>query len=69
MKKLTGMKKNFSSLENKKLSNMASIIGGGESNTKWTTDSCGEGSPGQADIKYWTDGKLTKREELVDVSC
>lgn len=69
MKKLTGMKKNFSSLENKKLSNPSSVIGGGATNEKWTTDSCGEGSPGQADIKYWTDGILTKREELTTVTC
>lgn len=32
MKKLTGMKKNFSSLENKKLQNLQSILGGQETN-------------------------------------
>lgn len=31
MKKLTGMKNNFSSLENKKLSDLKSILGGGAS--------------------------------------
>ncbi|WP_312392378.1 TIGR04139 family peptide modification target [Chryseobacterium sp.] len=31
MKKLTGMKRNFSSLENKKLTDLKSIVGGGSS--------------------------------------
>lgn len=69
MKKLQGLRKSSFSLENKKLANLSTINGGAESNDRWTTDTCGEGSPNQADIKYWRDGKLFKTEELTTVTC
>lgn len=59
MKKLTGLKKNFSSLENKKLSNSNLIIGSGGSNETWTTSSgADETADGCPDVKTWQDGVL-----------
>lgn len=46
MKKLNGMKSGFSSLENKKLANTRSIIGGGATNEKTTSPSGPNGEPG-----------------------
>jgi putative peptide modification target (TIGR04139 family) len=54
MKKLTGMKKNFSSLENKKLGDLKSIqggIGGGVSAKSAGSNAFGANS----DIDYYTD--------------
>lgn len=58
MKKLTGMKKNFSSLENKKLSNMASINGGlsQASNDTWSNGTCDSGCE---DVYIYVDGVRT----------
>lgn len=55
MKKLTGMKKNFSSLENKKLSNPSSIVGGfaEPTNDQRTEATCTQNC---ADTKYLVDG-------------
>jgi putative peptide modification target (TIGR04139 family) len=55
MKKLTGMKKNFSSLENKKLGDLKSIQGGigrGSASSE-TSHAYGPGS----DVDYYTDGQ------------
>lgn len=58
MKKLTGMKRNFSSLENKKLANTKSIIGGGATNEKTTSESGPNGQPGNTgDTVICVDGK------------
>lgn len=53
MKKLSGMKKNFSSLENKKLGDLQSIQGGigGGSASKETSNAWGAGS----DTDYYSD--------------
>lgn len=59
MKKLIGLKKNFSSLENKKLSTSNLIIGSGGSNETWTTNSSpSETADGCPDVKTWKDGVL-----------
>ncbi|UZT96933.1 grasp-with-spasm system A modified peptide [Chryseobacterium fluminis] len=58
MKKLTGMK-NFASLENNKLKNMNSVIGGGATNIRTTTPTGPDGSPGNTgDTKMFNDGKF-----------
>lgn len=51
MKKLTGMKKNFSSLENKKLVDLKSIQGGAGSASMETSNAWGAGS----DTDYYSD--------------
>ncbi|WP_294280375.1 grasp-with-spasm system A modified peptide [uncultured Chryseobacterium sp.] len=59
MKKLNGLKKGFSSLENKKLSNPSLIVGSGASNDTWTTNSSpNETADGCPDVKTWKDGVL-----------
>lgn len=46
MKKLTGMEKGFSSLENKKLHDLKSILGGsGATNDTWTDSTCQNNIP------------------------
>lgn len=58
MKKLTGMKKNFSSLENKKLSNPGSInggTGGTETNERWSEPTCNPQTY-CSDYHYYKDG-------------
>jgi len=58
MKKLTGMK-NFASLENNKLKNMNSIVGGGATNVRTTEQTGPSGEAGNTgDTKMFTDGKL-----------
>ncbi|CEJ70320.1 hypothetical protein SAMN05421866_3454 [Chryseobacterium oranimense] len=59
MKKLQGMKKDFSSLENKKMNNPANIIGGRlpETNTRTTSESGPSGEPGNTgDTVLYDDG-------------
>ncbi|KMQ68006.1 hypothetical protein ACM39_09040 [Chryseobacterium sp. FH2] len=58
MKKLTGMKKNFSSLENKKLSSLSSINGGlmAASNDTWSNGTCDNGCE---DVYIYVDGVRT----------
>jgi hypothetical protein len=61
MKKLQGMKSGFSSLENKKLSNLANINGGliiGETNIRTTSETGPNGKPGNTgDTQVCNDGK------------
>ncbi|OCA67937.1 hypothetical protein BBI01_20835 [Chryseobacterium artocarpi] len=58
MKKLIGMKSNSSSLENKKLANTISIIGGGSTNEKTTSETGSNGQPGNSgDTVICVDGK------------
>ncbi|PWN60289.1 grasp-with-spasm system A modified peptide [Chryseobacterium viscerum] len=58
MKKLNGMKRDFSSLENKKLANTRSIIGGGATNEKSTCETGPNGQPGNTgDTVICVDGK------------
>ncbi|WP_228414334.1 grasp-with-spasm system A modified peptide [Chryseobacterium sp. CH21] len=58
MKKLNGMKSSFSSLENKKLANTRSIIGGGATNEKSTCETGPNGQPGNTgDTIICIDGK------------
>lgn len=49
------MKKNFSSLENKKLSTTSSISGGSGTNETWSGATCNE-QTGCADYHYYKDG-------------
>lgn len=62
MKKLQGMKNNFSSFENKKLSNLASILGGtgAPTNETWTRPSTDEWNC--ADIDHYVDGVFNQRQ-------
>lgn len=56
MKKLTGMKKNFSSLENKKMKNTQNILGGlAEGSSDYTN--VNTSSPGCTDSVRYRDGK------------
>lgn len=66
MKKLQGMKKNFSSLENKKLNNPANIIGGiAESSTRTTEETGPNGNPGNTgDTRMYNDGVLVATLEI-----
>jgi len=57
MKKLTGMKKNFSSLENKKLGDLKSIKGGGNSASVENSNAFGANS----DLDYYSDASGTWR--------
>ncbi|MCT2407030.1 grasp-with-spasm system A modified peptide [Chryseobacterium antibioticum] len=59
MKKLQGMKNDFSSLENKKLSNLSSITGGrAETNIRTTSETGPNGQPGNTgDTAVCNDGK------------
>lgn len=55
MKKLTGMEKGFSSLENKKLHDLKSIQGGGgATNDTWTDATCNNNTP---DTQAYRDGE------------
>ncbi|MEI3791425.1 MULTISPECIES: grasp-with-spasm system A modified peptide [Chryseobacterium] len=57
MKKLNGMK-NFSSLENKKMSNLVNITGGTETNVRTTSETGPNGQPGNTgDTAICNDGK------------
>lgn len=59
MKKLNGIKKGFSSLENKTLANAGSILGGklaAQTNEKWSDPTCDNNC---ADTGYYTDGVRT----------
>ncbi|WP_294207486.1 TIGR04139 family peptide modification target [uncultured Chryseobacterium sp.] len=70
MKKLQGMKKNFSSLENKKLADLESISGGSTgdpSNNHWSQASVNEYNC--ADIDTYVDGKHTQRQECLTEAC
>jgi len=61
MKKLQGMKKDFSSLENKKMNNPANIVGGrlAESNTRTTAETAPNGNAGNTgDTQMYNDGVL-----------
>lgn len=53
MKKLNGMKSNFSSLENKKLENLQSVQGGASAMTYSNTT-----GPGYSDKQTFKDGAL-----------
>ena len=67
MKKLQGMKKDFSSLENKKLSNLGDIIGGKHavSNLRTTEESGPNDNPGNTgDTRMFNDGKLVATLEI-----
>jgi len=57
MKKLSGLKKSMSSLENKKLTELKTILGGllPASNDQWTTGTCNE-TNGNSDTEVWVDG-------------
>lgn len=58
MRKLTGMK-NFASLENNKLKNMNSVIGGAATNVRTTEQTGPSGEPGNTgDTKMFNDGRL-----------
>ncbi|WP_370899167.1 TIGR04139 family peptide modification target [Chryseobacterium gossypii] len=57
MKKLTGMKSNFSSLENKKMKNLQFIQGGDQTSQCQESTVCGSSC---ADTAYYTDGVKTK---------
>lgn len=64
MKKLTGMKRDFSSLENKKLSNLK-LIKGGESNRSSPSNAAGADC---SDTDYYTDdasGNWTYKSRLI----
>ncbi|MDV7698419.1 grasp-with-spasm system A modified peptide [Chryseobacterium soli] len=54
MKKLTGMKNNFSSLENKKMKNLQSITGGATSNRNAASGYMSSEGP-VTDTDYYTD--------------
>ncbi|MEJ5102202.1 hypothetical protein WH267_00495 [Chryseobacterium sp. MYb328] len=64
MKKLVGMKRNFSSLENRKLKNSKVIFGGG-TNTRTTSETGANGNPGNTgDTKLYNDGELVATLEI-----
>lgn len=66
MKKLQGMK-NFSSLENKKLSNPGNILGGyvKDTNERTTSESGPNGRPGNTgDTVLYNDGKKVATLEI-----
>ncbi|VEH19096.1 putative peptide modification target [Chryseobacterium nakagawai] len=64
MKKLIGMKRNFSSLENKKLSNSKIIFGGG-TNVRTTSETGPNGNPGNTgDTKMYNDGQHVATLEI-----
>ncbi len=54
MKKLTGMKRNFSSLENKKLENLQVVQGGGDTAINYVNTNKGD----CPDKETWKDHKL-----------
>ncbi|PVV49958.1 MULTISPECIES: TIGR04139 family peptide modification target [unclassified Chryseobacterium] len=69
MKKLKGMKKDFSSLENKKLKNLDSIFGGFPG---FTTDFWSQSSISQwncSDIDTYVDGVHVQRQECLTDDC
>ncbi|KAA0126337.1 TIGR04139 family peptide modification target [Chryseobacterium sp. SN22] len=70
MKKLTGMKKNFSSLENKRLKNLESVSGGSvgtPTNFYWYSDSLDNWNC--KDIDTLVDGKWTQRQSCLTDDC
>lgn len=67
MKKLKGMKKSFSSLENKKLANSKSIIGGGPTWDTVMTTTCNQ-QTNCADVHYTIDGVSAGTEDF-DIDC
>ncbi|WP_172625746.1 grasp-with-spasm system A modified peptide [Chryseobacterium panacisoli] len=60
MKKLIGMKSNFSSLENKKMKNLQSINGGGGTAINYVSTNKGE----VYDKETWVDHKLSSTLEV-----
>jgi putative peptide modification target (TIGR04139 family) len=60
MKKLNGMKRDFSSLENKKMKNLQSINGGGETAINYVTTNNGD----CYDKETWRDHKLESTLEI-----
>ncbi|MGK6343708.1 TIGR04139 family peptide modification target [Chryseobacterium sp. DT-3] len=56
MKKLQGMKNGFSSLENKKMNNLGTIIGGSETSRTSSQTLCGNNC---SDTEYYKDGVKT----------
>jgi hypothetical protein len=64
MKKLQGMKNNFSSLENKELKNSKVIFGGG-TNVRTTSETGPNGNPGNTgDTVLYNDGKKVSTLEI-----
>ncbi|WP_449401464.1 hypothetical protein [Chryseobacterium wanjuense] len=65
MKKLAGMEKSFSSLENKKMKNLNNIFGGlmagGSNNQTSIASSEAAAGAGCSDMDYYTDGVWQKR--------
>ncbi len=63
MKKLSGMKKDFSSLENKKLKSLDSISGGTgkQTNESWSISSCDQWNCADID-HYFNDGTSSQRQ-------
>lgn len=70
MKKLEGVKKDFSTFENRKLADLKSVIGGNgaiETNDQWSMATCEENC---ADTYFYKDGvRIGGGREMPETDC